>query len=1419
MSRFGGREGQQLGHYRLIGFLGRGGFAEVYLGVHLDLKIQAALKVLRTSLEDKDVEQFRIESQTLARLRHRQIVRVHDFAVEYGTPFLVMDYAPRGTLRQLHPQGCCLSLDTVVTYVKQIATALQYAHNSNVIHRDVKPENMLLGEKGEVLLSDFGIALFAPSLNKLLATQEMAGTLPYMAPEQLQGRSCFATDQYALGIIVYEWLCGVRPFEGTSWQMMYQHASVLPAPLREKDPSLPQEVENVVLKALAKNPKDRYASIQLFAQALERASQMGTGNRDKGSEGTVTGSLFHIPFSETSRRIFLSSSPADDTFTACLRIDLQRRGITVWNESPSSTLDVHDQDNLLRQAIRAIDVVVLVVSFHTRSSHVIREHLRITSMYQRQLVYVWAQGEDLAMLLPEAGERTALPDVIDAREARYELALDELVARLAGGTDISSEDPLPVELASEPRNPYKGLRSFTGDDAADFFGRETLIEKLVKEAKERLTPVSSARLLAVIGPSGSGKSSVVMAGLLPRLRQNALPGSNEWIYLEPMVPGVYPLEMLALTLAPYLPNRGLSSIHEDLNHDSARGLHLLATYLVKRSEKKVVLIIDQFEEAFNLTTSGDEREQFFDLLLTAITEPKGPIFVILTLRADFYDRLLNFSDLGRLVQEHQLVVWPMEVDELRAAIKGPAALPDVQLTFEGNLVGDLLYEVRGQVGALPLLEFTLDQLFLHRNGHQLTLQAYRQIGGVKGALTKHADDTYAMLPSKEHRELARVLFLRLIDLGTSEQDTTRRRATLSEFSLPDAEQTSIVRETVDTFIAARLLTTNTTADVTTVEVSHEALIQVWPRLAEWLTINRSDILLQGVISTDVAEWLRRNRPADRLYRGSQLVEAQAWAERNKPSRDEIAFLRASEAERKRQETADRERQIREQKLQRQVHAGRISLIAVLTVTVIAILIVGLVIQTLLLNNQNQLLANVTNLSDSGPGSLRDAIQQAKNGETITVAKNLQGTISLTHGILEISKNITLIGPSNKITLDARHMSRIFNVDSGVIAVISNFIIMNGSATNNGNAEGGGIFAGSNSTLVLINSNIIGNTARIDGSGIASYGVLSVSNSIISGNMISNVPSTDQERKAVEGSLGASIYSRGEELFISNSIIKDNRVNGYGVVAGIYSLKSFTLTNSQVLHNTGGGNGGIWTSGETVISNCIISRNKGNRGSGGITSLRRLSVNNSTISDNMGQSTDSPPSSGGIGNAGELDLLNSTISGNSINSNGGGIDNTGSVFMVYTTISNNSAMKGGGIANEEGSSTNNPIYIRTSIIADNQASNSPDIAGFVILTYPNLIENPSGTIISFQQDKSSSLPSIYQPITGRSPQLASLKEDKAYPNAPYTQALLPGSPAINQVPLGSLYCGGQNYPKTDERGVLRPQGSGCDIGAYEYIPSR
>jgi serine/threonine protein kinase len=269
--------GRRLGNYQLTRLLGEGGFAQVYLGEHIYLSTQAAIKVLNTQVAN-DADWFRTEARTIARLVHPNIVRVLEFGVEGSTPFLVMDYAPSGTLRQRHPRGTRLPLATVTSYVKQVAEALQYAHNERLIHRDVKPENMLIGRNNEILLSDFGIALIAQTMGDQ-GIQNVAGTLPYTAPEQIQGKPRQASDQYSLAIVAYEWLVGKRPFEGPLTEIISQQIAVAPPPLRASVPNISPAAEQVILTALEKDPDKRFSSIRAFALALEQANQLDTSSQ------------------------------------------------------------------------------------------------------------------------------------------------------------------------------------------------------------------------------------------------------------------------------------------------------------------------------------------------------------------------------------------------------------------------------------------------------------------------------------------------------------------------------------------------------------------------------------------------------------------------------------------------------------------------------------------------------------------------------------------------------------------------------------------------------------------------------------------------------------------------------------------------------------------------------------------------------------------------------------------------------------------------------------------------------------------------------------------------------------------------------------------------------------------------------------
>lgn len=265
------RNGQIFGNYRLLQPLGHGGFAEVYLAEHLHLQTYAAIKFLHGPVTTHDLQTFTREARIIARLQHPNIIRILDFGIQENVPFLIMDYAPHGTLHAKHPKGEKLPLPVVVSYVQQLANALHYAHEHKIIHRDIKPANMLLGKQQDVLLSDFGVSAIIQSTSSQ-GTNSIAGTIIYMAPEQIQGRAIPASDQYSLAVVVYEWLCGTPPFRGSIAEIAFQHYTAPPPPLSKHVSTIPTAVESVVLKALTKNPQQRFPNVQNFASALEQAS-------------------------------------------------------------------------------------------------------------------------------------------------------------------------------------------------------------------------------------------------------------------------------------------------------------------------------------------------------------------------------------------------------------------------------------------------------------------------------------------------------------------------------------------------------------------------------------------------------------------------------------------------------------------------------------------------------------------------------------------------------------------------------------------------------------------------------------------------------------------------------------------------------------------------------------------------------------------------------------------------------------------------------------------------------------------------------------------------------------------------------------------------------------------------------------------
>jgi eukaryotic-like serine/threonine-protein kinase len=264
--------GFQSENYRLLGWLGVGGCAQVYLGEHRPSGERVAIKMVSGEMNAVRRGQFMAEAALHAGLMHPHIVALQASEMHVPSPFLVLDYISGGTMRQRYPEGTRLPLWSVVTFVKQIAHALQYLHQRGVVHRDVKPENLLIQQEGALMLSDFGSARLLYQSGGERERVDLSGTVSYMAPEQLQRKLCVATDQYALGITTYEWLCGVRPFSGPPLSIALHHLTAPPPSFHEQGIRLPLEVESVVMKALAKDPQERFLSIWEFALALEQAS-------------------------------------------------------------------------------------------------------------------------------------------------------------------------------------------------------------------------------------------------------------------------------------------------------------------------------------------------------------------------------------------------------------------------------------------------------------------------------------------------------------------------------------------------------------------------------------------------------------------------------------------------------------------------------------------------------------------------------------------------------------------------------------------------------------------------------------------------------------------------------------------------------------------------------------------------------------------------------------------------------------------------------------------------------------------------------------------------------------------------------------------------------------------------------------------
>jgi DNA-binding SARP family transcriptional activator/WD40 repeat protein/tRNA A-37 threonylcarbamoyl transferase component Bud32 len=730
--------------YELGEVIGEGAFGAVYRALQPSVGREVAIKVVRRELADEPrfVQRFEAEAQVVARLEHPHVVPLYDFWRQPGGAYLVFRLLRGGSLADLVADGP-LPLDRVTRLVGEIGDALGAAHALGVVHRDVKPANVLFDEAGNSYLADFGISVTGDSDDDL--DLRSAGSPLYASPEQARdGVATAASDQYSLGIVVWEALTGQVPFGGsTATEVLRAKLGTAVPTVTDRRPDVPDTLNAVLQRATAPHPAERYATTAEFVQAWGAA-------------------VVDVAAMRTTGR--LSSGPATRTTT-------------------------------------------------------------------------------------------------------------QTVATLRVGRT----------------NPYKGLRAFREADAPEFQGRSALVAALV-------TRVNAEPFVAVVGPSGSGKSSLVHAGLVPALRRDGA-------LVVSMVPGADPLAELEAALRRVATSDDAAALRERLL--TSNGFVEAAAELAPDGAR-LVLVVDQFEELWTLVESERARDRFIDFLARA-AEQQEVVRVVVTLRADLYDRPLQHPTLGPIVRDATFAVTPMSASELQEAIVVPAERVGVR--FEGGLVATIVDDVVSRAGALPLLQFTLTELYEQRTSATVTATSYAELGGIGGALASRAEQLYDETPDDRQPDVRR-LFTQLVTPG-DDGDDLRRRATLLELS-------DVAPDVIDRYRGNRLLVLDhhPITREPTIEVAHEALLREWPRLREWIDEDRDAIRVRRALTQSATEWHEHARDESELYRGTRLAAVDEVAARFPLAAGEREFLAAS------RELSDRERADAEQRAAHQLRQNR-----------------------------------------------------------------------------------------------------------------------------------------------------------------------------------------------------------------------------------------------------------------------------------------------------------------------------------------------------------------------------------------------------------------------------------------------------------------------------------------------------------------
>jgi WD40 repeat protein/class 3 adenylate cyclase/tRNA A-37 threonylcarbamoyl transferase component Bud32 len=846
------------GRYELLETLGAGGEARVVKAVDAQHDRLVALKIRPVRHAETRAELLNEARVLLAVPPHPALPLVREDFFDGDDYVVAMDWVD-GTdletlLRDRGRPG--LAASSVLEYLSDAAQALTHLHGQDppIIHGDVKPGNLILTRGGRVMLVDFGLSS-APN-----ARRRRAGTPGYRAPElAADGAPSPASDVFALAATAFALLTGAPPAgKLPSWEGV--------------DTAQAEQLEAAIRLGLSTDPSRRPAS------AGELVERLRAGWAEALPTGVVT---FVVSDIEASTAMW-DSDPATMA-QALVRHDalvtdaVQAHGgrlITAMGEGDSTVSAFNSAPAAVAAALdanRALEAEEWPAGFRIAARFALHtgEAERIGTNYIGPAIIVAARiraqadaGQIFLSAVTAEIVRRHLPEgcsLVDLGPHRLKgLAEPERIHALRGAGVTA---PLPATEC-----PYRGLLAFEPENREFFFGRDEVVAELI----ERLAP---GRLLALVGASGSGKSSVLRAGLVAAARAGEVPGVQQATVVTP------------------------GAAH-DL--DSVPDSHLI--------------VVDQFEELFTLWAEPDRRQAFIADLLAC----RGPVAI--GVRADLYGRLAAHPDLARAVAANQVLLGAMTDSELAQAVTEPARLAGLRV--EPGLVELSVREVAGEPGALPLLSHALRATWERREGRTLTVEAYQESGGVAAALSRTADEVVDALPS-DRRQLARNVFVRLTELGDGAEES-RRRVTLGEL-VPEGVPAPVMQELLERLADARLVT----LDADTAEVAHEVLIRAWPTLRQWLEDDREGLRLHRQLSDAARIWDTGGREPSDLYRGARLGAATDWAAGHQQDLNatERAFVHASS------DAADRERrtQVRTNRRLRGMLAGTLLLLLVAVV--------------------------------------------------------------------------------------------------------------------------------------------------------------------------------------------------------------------------------------------------------------------------------------------------------------------------------------------------------------------------------------------------------------------------------------------------------------------------------------------------------